>query len=75
MTNVSIVKSERENTMSLLRKFRQAVNGWGGLKKARSLRYHKRELSQYVVKKNRLNAIEKKAKRERLYKLGHLDHA
>ena len=73
--NVNIVKTERENNMSLLRRFRQKVNEWGGLRKLRSIRYHKRDLSSYVTKKNRLTAIEKKGNRERLFKLGHIDHA
>lgn len=73
MANVQITKSDRENNMSILRRFRQKVNEWGGLRKVRSLRYHKRDLSTYVVKKNRLRAIEKKSLRAKLFKLGHLD--
>jgi hypothetical protein len=71
--NVLISKSDRENNMSVLRRFRQKVNEWAGLRKVRSKRYHKRDLSTYVVKKNRLRAIEKKTARVRLFKLGHLD--
>ncbi len=73
--NVNIIKTDRENNMSLLRRFRQKVNEWGGLRKLRSIRYHKRDLSGYVVKKNRLRAIDRKVERERLFKLGHVDHA
>lgn len=71
--NIHIVKSDRENNLSILRRFRQKMNEWGGLRKVRAKRYHKRDLSTYVVKKNRLRAIEKKTTRVRLFKLGHLD--
>ncbi len=73
MANVHIIKSDRENNLSMLRRFRQKVNEWAGLRKVRSKRYHQRDLSTYVVKKNRLRAIEKKVARVRLFKLGHLD--
>ncbi|GMU74088.1 MAG: hypothetical protein AMXMBFR44_2870 [Candidatus Campbellbacteria bacterium] len=73
MANIHITRSDRENNMSILRRFRQKVNEWGGLRKVRSKRYHKRDLSSYVTKKNRLRAIEKKETRVRLFKLGHLD--
>lgn len=73
MTNVQITKGDRENNLSILRRFRQKVNEWGGLRKVRSKRYHQRDLSTYVVKKNRLRAIVKKTARVRLFKLGHLD--
>lgn len=73
MTNIHITRSERENNMGVLRRFRQKVNEWGGLRKVRSERYHKRDLSKYVVKKNRLRALAKKTVRMRLFKLGHVD--
>ncbi len=75
MANIQITSSDRENNMSILRRFRQKVNEWGGLRKVRAKRYHKRDLSEYVVKKNRLRAIEKKEERTRLFKLGHVDRA
>lgn len=61
--------------MSILRRFRQRVMEWGGLRKMRSIRYHSRSLSPYVMKKNRLRTIERKQEREKLYKLGLVDRA
>ncbi len=74
-THISVVKGDRENNMSILRRFRQRVMEWGGLRKMRSIRYHSRSLSPYVMKKNRLRTIERKQEREKLYKLGLVDRA
>jgi ribosomal protein S21 len=74
MAVIHIIRSDRENNMGVLRRFRQKVNEWGGLRKVREERYHKRDLSKFIVKKNRLRALAKKAIRTRLYKLGHIDH-
>lgn len=72
-THISVVKGDRENNMSVLRRFRQRVMEWGGLRKMRSIRYHSRSLSPFVMKKNRLRAIARKDEREKLYKLGLVD--
>ncbi len=72
-THLSVVKGDRENNMSVLRRFRQRVMEWGGLRKMRSIRYHSRALSPFVMKKNRLRTIARKEEREKLYKLGLID--
>ena len=72
--NLQIKKGDKENNMSVLRRFRQHVQGWGGLRKIREdLRFYSRKQSEYVKKKNRLRAIETKGERAKLYKLGQVD--
>ena len=72
-THIGIQKKDRENNMSLLRRFRRAVNGWGGTRKVRSERYHSRNRSDFWKKQQRLRALNKKAEKDRLYKLGEID--
>lgn len=73
--HLSVLRGDKENNMSVLRRFRQRVMEWGGIRKLRSVRYHTRAKSPYVEKKNRLRTIERKTERERLYKLGIIDRA
>ncbi|MEK7606004.1 MAG: hypothetical protein AAB458_00185 [Patescibacteria group bacterium] len=73
--HVSITRSEKENNMGVMRRFRQRVTEWGGVKKKRSVRYHSRTASKYVTKKSRLRTIARKTVRARLYKLGLTDKA
>jgi hypothetical protein len=71
--HIRVDRTEKENNMGVLRRFRTSVMGWGGPKRLRSLRYAKRAQSTFVKRKNRLRAIAKKATNERLYKLGLID--
>ncbi len=71
--HLRIERNEKENNMSLLRRFRTRVMEWGGMKKVRANRYATRALSTFVKRKNRLKAISRKAEYERLYKLGLVD--
>lgn len=73
--HISVTRGEKENNMGVMRRFRQRVTEWAGIKKKRSIRYYSRALSTYVVKKNRLKALDKKTERARLYKLGLTDRA
>lgn len=71
--HIRVEREGSENNMGILRRFRQRVMGWGGMRKVRANRYASRSESAFVRKKNRLRAIAKKEERERLYKLGLID--
>lgn len=71
--HIRVERDEKENNMSLLRRFRTRVMEWGGMRRLRSIRYATRSKSPYVQQKSRLKAIAKKEERERLYKLGLVD--
>ncbi len=71
--HLRVERGEKENNMSLLRRFRQQVMGWGGIKQMRSIRYASRDESTFVKRKNRLRAISRKQENDRLYKLGLID--
>jgi hypothetical protein len=73
--HIRVERTDRENNMSVLRRFRSRVMEWGGPKRLRSLRYAQRAESTFVKRKNRLRAIGRKAENERLYKLGLSDRA
>ncbi len=72
---VTVTRNEKENNMGVMRRFRQRVTEWGGIKKKRNIRYHSRAASTYVTKKNRLRTIARKTSRARLFKLGLVDKA
>ena len=71
--HIRVERDEKENNMSLLRRFRTRVMEWGGMRRVRSIRYATRAKSPYVEQKSRLKAIGRKEERERLYKLGLID--
>ncbi|HXK39319.1 MAG TPA: hypothetical protein VJ837_00600 [Candidatus Paceibacterota bacterium] len=71
--HIRVERSERENNMGVLRRFRSRVMDWGGPKRLRSIRYATRAESTFVKRKNRLRAIKRKAEGERSYKLGLTD--
>jgi len=72
--NVHIEQNGNENPMGVLRRFRNRLRTSGVLTRSRSLRYHSRAESPFVKKKGRLRSIEKQEQREKLYKLGKIDH-
>lgn len=72
-THIRVERTDRENNMSVLRRFRTRVMEWGGPKRLRANRYARRAESTFVKRKNRLRAIARKAENERLYKLGLID--
>jgi len=69
-TNVEISKSGSENNLSLLKKFTRKVQSSGVLKRARSIRYKARPLSEFKKKKATLKSLERKKQYQRLVKLG-----
>ena len=71
--HIRVERGDKENNMSVLRRFRSRVMEWGGPKRMRGLRYAKRAESTFVKRKNRLRALDRKAQTERLYKLGLID--
>lgn len=68
--NIQIERNERENNLSILRRFRNRVRSSGILMKARSLRYHTRPQSEFQKKQSKLRRLTKSQERERLIKLG-----
>jgi ribosomal protein S21 len=70
MINVEITKQGTENTMGTIRRFTKRVQGSGVLRRARSIRYFKRNESNYVKKSQALNRIQKREKYQELVKLG-----
>ncbi|KKP56521.1 MAG: hypothetical protein UR50_C0002G0014 [Parcubacteria group bacterium GW2011_GWC1_34_10] len=68
--NVEIVKSEKDNNLSVIRKFTKRVRGSGILTRLRSRRYSTRNISDYVKKKMTLKKLSQKAKIQELIKMG-----
>ena len=68
--NVEIVKSEKDNNLSVIRKFTKRVRGSGILTRLRSIRYSTRNISDYVKKKMTLKKLSQKAKIQELIKMG-----
>ena len=71
-TNIHIERTDNENNLSVLRRFRSRMKTSGVLTKARSLRFHTRPKSKFQKKKSKLKRITKGKERERLIKLGRL---
>lgn len=69
-TNVEIVKSGSENSMSIIRKFTRRVQGTGIVRGMRNRRYWSRQTSKAVKKKSALRRIERKERLEQLIKEG-----
>jgi len=72
MINVKVKANKAENSTNLIRRFGKRVQGAGILSKAKSLRFKDREMSSYVKKKNKLRSIKKRAKIEKMLKMGHV---
>ena len=69
-TNVEVVKSNNENTTSLIKRFSKRVRESGILPRLRSSVYYQRKESEYRKKQRALRALEKRKEIERLKKLG-----
>jgi len=67
---VKVKANKAENSTNLIRRFGKRVQGAGILSKAKSLRFKDREMSSYVKKKNKLRSIKKRAKIEKMLKMG-----
>ena len=70
MINAKVKANKAENSTNLIRRFGKRVQGAGILSKAKSLRFKDREMSSYVKKKNKLRSIKKRAKIEKMLKMG-----
>jgi len=70
MINVEVTKNPNENNLGVIRRFTKKVQGSGILPKVRSLRYSKRDLSFYKVKKNTLKNLGRKAEIMEMIKMG-----
>ncbi len=67
---MKVKANKAENSTNLIRRFGKRVQGAGILSKAKSLRFKDREMSSYVKKKNKLRSIKKRAKIEKMLKMG-----
>lgn len=72
MINVEVERNQNENTVSLLKRFTRRVQGSGILPRVRSIRYHTRNRSEYVKKKQTLKVLEHRKNVAQLVKLGKL---
>ena len=68
--NVEVEKKPNENTGTVLRRFTKRVQNSGILKRARSLRYHERQKSKTLRRRQVLKLLEKRAYYEKMAKLG-----
>ena len=72
MLNVEVKAKEGESTTNLLRRFSRKVNSSGIIRRKRSLKTRKRDVSKNVRKTQKVQALEKRAAVDRLIKLGKL---
>jgi len=70
--NVEVKAKANESTGNLLRRFSRKVNSSGIIPRKRSLKTRSRALSKNLQKKQKVEALEKRAEVERLIKLGKL---
>ena len=69
-TNVDITRSGNESNMGIIRRFQRRVQESGVLMRVRSIRYAKRAESENTVRNAKLKHLDRKAKYEKLVKLG-----
>jgi len=69
-TNVQIIKTAKENSFGLLKRFQKKVQESGVLPKVRSKRYNQRALSNIKIKKGKLTKLAGKTKYDNLKRLG-----
>lgn len=73
MINVEVEKkNSNENDMNLIRRFTKKIKHSGILPKVRSVRYHNRQISKLMKKKETLQSIQKREEIKRQIKLGKL---
>ena len=70
MTNIEVQRHGNENVAGLMRRFSRKVQSSGVIRRVRSLRYHKKNLSGTQQKKDALTRMERTQKYVSLYKLG-----
>ena len=67
---IQVKKNPNETNPSLVRRFSRRIQESGNLRQAKSLRYNKRPLSKFNLKKSALHKVAKRKEYERLKKLG-----
>lgn len=72
MLNVEVKSKEGESTTNLLRRFSRKVNSSGIIRRKKSLKNRKRDLSKNVRQAQKVQALEKLGQVDRLIKLGKL---
>jgi len=72
MINVEVTRNSNENSQSVIRRFTKRVQGAGILPRVRSIRYSGRPVTKFIRKKRTLKSLVRKAKYEKLAKLGKL---
>jgi len=70
MINVEVERHGNENVGGLMRRFSRKMQSSGVVRRVRSLRYHKRPLSNTKQKKDALTRIERTEKYLELFKAG-----
>ncbi len=70
IANAEVEKKPNENSQSLIRRFTRRVQGTGLVRRVRSVRYADRNKSPYVIKKKKLQRLEKHERVQTLIKLG-----
>jgi ribosomal protein S21 len=68
--SLEVKKQERENSQSLIRRFRKKVQKSGILLRARKIRFHQRSKNKEMKKRTALRREKLKAEYEKLEKLG-----
>lgn len=68
--NTEIVANNNESSASIIRRFSRRFKSSGILPKAKSLRYHNRDLSRTVQKSQTLKKNIKRAQIDKMIKLG-----
>jgi ribosomal protein S21 len=68
--SLEVKKQERENSQSLIRRFRKKVQKSGILLRARKIRFHQRPKNKEMKKRTALRREKLKAEYEKLEKLG-----
>ena len=74
-TNVEVLKSGSESSTSLIRKFSRRVQGAGVIPTVRGARYHSRNKSKTVKKKQALKRIGRRETIQKLIKEGKMTEA
>jgi ribosomal protein S21 len=69
-TNVEVKKNNQESTANLIRRFTKRMQGSGVMNRLRKGRYFNRMKSELVIRAEKLKKLEKKARYEKLLKLG-----
>jgi ribosomal protein S21 len=72
MINVEVSNKNNESAMNVIRRFSRRVNRSGILRRARGLRYHSREQSNAIQKKQALRGLARRTEVDHLIKLGKL---